>query len=238
MKILLVEDNEMNRDMLSRRLERKEYEVVCAENGQIGIIDKHSTKFRVEDVNPNGLFGTKSKRISNTEDSYGTFVFSNYGKNSLLKDFSVEVKLTAAQATMAMYHSNKNPKRKDGGTNKPEDMGVAALAELQNVNITTPVSGSDQGGKGDVVIQNITYPFLENKIMAYEDSKDQSKGLIDGGVIVDKTSTEPFGDQSLEEVAAELEKQSINEERAAAGEAYMSFKDDNPDNAPAMYSFI
>ena len=37
MKILLVEDNEMNRDMLSRRLERKEYEVVCAENGQIGI---------------------------------------------------------------------------------------------------------------------------------------------------------------------------------------------------------
>ena len=37
MKILLVEDNEMNRDMLSRRLERKEYAVVCAENGQIGI---------------------------------------------------------------------------------------------------------------------------------------------------------------------------------------------------------
>ena len=36
-KILLVEDNEMNRDMLSRRLERKEYAVVCAENGQIGI---------------------------------------------------------------------------------------------------------------------------------------------------------------------------------------------------------
>ena len=37
MKILLVEDNEMNRDMLSRRLKRKEYSVVCAENGQIGI---------------------------------------------------------------------------------------------------------------------------------------------------------------------------------------------------------
>ena len=32
-KILLVEDNEMNRDMLSRRLERKGYEVVMALDG-------------------------------------------------------------------------------------------------------------------------------------------------------------------------------------------------------------
>lgn len=34
MKILLVEDNEMNRDMLSRRLERKGYQVVIAVDGQ------------------------------------------------------------------------------------------------------------------------------------------------------------------------------------------------------------
>ena len=33
MKILLVEDNEMNRDMLSRRLLRKGYEVVMAVDG-------------------------------------------------------------------------------------------------------------------------------------------------------------------------------------------------------------
>jgi len=33
-KILLVEDNEMNRDMLSRRLERKGYQVVIAVDGQ------------------------------------------------------------------------------------------------------------------------------------------------------------------------------------------------------------
>jgi CheY-like chemotaxis protein len=32
-KILLVEDNEMNRDMLSRRLQRKGYEVVIATDG-------------------------------------------------------------------------------------------------------------------------------------------------------------------------------------------------------------
>jgi len=36
-KILLVEDNEMNRDMLSRRLERRGHQVVVALDGQQGI---------------------------------------------------------------------------------------------------------------------------------------------------------------------------------------------------------
>ena len=36
-KILLVEDNEMNRDMLSRRLERKGYEVDMAVDGRQGV---------------------------------------------------------------------------------------------------------------------------------------------------------------------------------------------------------
>ena len=36
-KILLIEDNEMNRDMLSRRLIRRGYEVVLATNGQEGL---------------------------------------------------------------------------------------------------------------------------------------------------------------------------------------------------------
>jgi CheY-like chemotaxis protein len=37
MKLLLVEDNEMNRDMLSRRLERKGYEVLIAVDGGQGV---------------------------------------------------------------------------------------------------------------------------------------------------------------------------------------------------------
>jgi two-component system cell cycle response regulator DivK len=36
-KILIVEDNEMNRDMLSRRLERRGYEIVMAVDGQQGV---------------------------------------------------------------------------------------------------------------------------------------------------------------------------------------------------------
>ena len=36
-KILLVEDNEMNRDMLTRRLVRARYEVIIAEDGARGV---------------------------------------------------------------------------------------------------------------------------------------------------------------------------------------------------------
>lgn len=37
-KILLVEDNEMNRDMLSRRLQRKGYHIVTAESAEQGLL--------------------------------------------------------------------------------------------------------------------------------------------------------------------------------------------------------
>ena len=36
-KILLIEDNEMNRDMLSRRLRKNDYEVVTAVDGEEGV---------------------------------------------------------------------------------------------------------------------------------------------------------------------------------------------------------
>ncbi|HKD08293.1 MAG TPA: response regulator [Bryobacteraceae bacterium] len=43
-KILLVEDNEFNRDMLSRRLQRRGFEVVLAEDGEQGIDVARSQK--------------------------------------------------------------------------------------------------------------------------------------------------------------------------------------------------
>ena len=43
-KILLVEDNEMNRDMLSRRLEKKGYRVVLAQDGRQGYLMARSER--------------------------------------------------------------------------------------------------------------------------------------------------------------------------------------------------
>ena len=42
MRILVVEDNQDNRDMLVRRLERRGYEVCTAENGKEGIESAHA----------------------------------------------------------------------------------------------------------------------------------------------------------------------------------------------------
>ena len=41
-KILLIEDNEMNRDMLTRRLQKKGYEVVIAVDGEEGLAKAES----------------------------------------------------------------------------------------------------------------------------------------------------------------------------------------------------
>lgn len=46
-KILLVEDNEMNRDMLTRRLERHGYNVLCASDGPTGVAMACSEKPQV-----------------------------------------------------------------------------------------------------------------------------------------------------------------------------------------------
>ena len=43
-KILLVEDNEFNRDMLSRRLQRRGFEVSIAEDGELGIAAAHTNR--------------------------------------------------------------------------------------------------------------------------------------------------------------------------------------------------
>lgn len=43
-KILIVEDNEMNRDMLSRRLERRGFAIVMAVDGQQGVAMARSEK--------------------------------------------------------------------------------------------------------------------------------------------------------------------------------------------------
>jgi CheY-like chemotaxis protein len=43
-KLLLVEDNEMNRDMLSRRLERKGFTVITAVDGEEGVAKANAEK--------------------------------------------------------------------------------------------------------------------------------------------------------------------------------------------------
>lgn len=63
-KILLVEDNEMNRDMLSRRLERKGYQVVMAVDGLESVAMAASEKpdLILMDIGLPGIDGWEASR--------------------------------------------------------------------------------------------------------------------------------------------------------------------------------
>ena len=63
-KILLVEDNEMNRDMLSRRLERRGYEVICAVDGEqaVAMAQSESPALILMDMGLPGLDGWEATR--------------------------------------------------------------------------------------------------------------------------------------------------------------------------------
>jgi CheY-like chemotaxis protein len=63
-KILLVEDNEMNRDMLSRRLERRGYEVLFAMDGAAGVemVRSHAPDLVLMDMSLPVLDGWEASR--------------------------------------------------------------------------------------------------------------------------------------------------------------------------------
>jgi CheY-like chemotaxis protein len=63
-KILLVEDNEMNRDMLSRRLQRRGYEVVTAVDGESGLalIKSETPALVLMDMSLPGIDGWEATR--------------------------------------------------------------------------------------------------------------------------------------------------------------------------------
>lgn len=69
-KVLIVEDNEMNRDMLRRRLERRGYEVACAVDGPNGIDTalSYQPDIILMDVALGEMDGWEATRILKTKD--------------------------------------------------------------------------------------------------------------------------------------------------------------------------
>lgn len=69
-KILLVEDNEMNRDMLSRRLQRKGYEVVTVGSGEqaLSLACQEMPDLILMDITLPGMDGWEAARLLKSDD--------------------------------------------------------------------------------------------------------------------------------------------------------------------------
>ncbi len=70
-KILLIEDNEMNRDMLSRRLQRKGYSVVTAHDGKQGhsLACSEMPDLILMDISLPGMNGWEVTRLLKSNES-------------------------------------------------------------------------------------------------------------------------------------------------------------------------
>ncbi|HEX8311983.1 MAG TPA: response regulator [Chthoniobacteraceae bacterium] len=70
-KVLIVEDNEMNRDMLSRRLARRGFEVLIAVDGEQGIAEavRHQPHLIIMDMSLPVIDGWESTRRLKDQDS-------------------------------------------------------------------------------------------------------------------------------------------------------------------------
>jgi CheY-like chemotaxis protein len=70
-KVLIVEDNEMNRDMLSRRLSRRGFEVLLAVDGEQGIAEatQHQPHLIIMDMSLPVIDGWESTRRLKEQES-------------------------------------------------------------------------------------------------------------------------------------------------------------------------
>jgi len=70
-KILLVEDNEMNRDMLSRRLKKKGFEVVMAFDGKQGVemAGEHAPDLILLDMSLPVMDGWEAAQLLKNDDA-------------------------------------------------------------------------------------------------------------------------------------------------------------------------
>lgn len=179
-------------------------------NGRVGVIDSFKPESKVSMVNPS-LDKSVLSKPGNTNGK--TFVFPLYSTRSLFKDFSLQVNLSSAMATQALYHSQKNfAKEGQNTTNKPEDLAITAMSSLQNQSMTDPEGkgGIDQ----DFVLKDVTPTIVGadgegGKMVKRSDPNDPNSELkvVDNNLFVEG---EPLSDAVVKQ--QEIEAKIKNEE--------------------------
>ena len=87
-KILLVEDNEMNRDMLSRRLQRKGYDVLTVGSGEQGlsVAGQEMPDLILMDITLPGMDGWEAARLLKADEKTGHIPIIALTARALMSD--------------------------------------------------------------------------------------------------------------------------------------------------------
>ena len=89
------------------------------------------------------------------------FVFSVYGRHSLITNFNVSVIMSSDMATMVTYHTNNSSGQSLPG---PDEVAIKAMAAFQ---FQKPPNAADSypgaQSSDDLVLKDMTFPFMVNK---------------------------------------------------------------------------
>lgn len=70
-RVVMVEDNELNRDMLSRRLTRRDYQVQCPVDGEqeVALVRQELPDMVLMDVSLPGMDGLEATRLLKADET-------------------------------------------------------------------------------------------------------------------------------------------------------------------------
>src|SRR5438874_1442118 len=142
-RILLVEDNEMNRDMLSRRLQRRGFEVVIATDGGQGIemAGSQNPDLILMDMSLPVVDGWEATRRIKAEEATQKIPIIALTAHAMAGDRDTTY---AGTATSRSTGSHGVSATTSSARNRPKC--TSALTELENVRLTlVPKSGVSSG---------------------------------------------------------------------------------------------
>lgn len=181
---------------------RKQQDLIVYESKEPGGL-------KVQDVNA----FLEESNMSNKDNPRKTFVFSVYGKDSLIKDFNLNVRMTSAMATMAALHSNKSGTGADTDTKLPNPEKDSMIA-LGYLNKKGENIGEGIEVEKDQVLQELVFPFQIGKgaqTFSQGDDKDLNIGYMNPKQLDAMVSPEN-NDENIEVYAKKLNTISTNEQ--------------------------
>jgi hypothetical protein len=170
---------------------------------RIGVYDiNKSGTPDLSDSDPNKDLSKNSDPSRNKFD--GAFEFSVYGRNSLMKNFSINVEMSSRMATMAAFHTNKSA---DESTQMagPDEIAIKAMAELNSYQIPkdSPGTTQEKADTSDKILEKLYSPYMKN-LFVDSNSDDDSyklKSISDEGL---KFMADPTSGNDVAKIEREL----------------------------------